>query len=601
MTKRLAPPDVFTPLVEGLKRPGLKHPDQDHPDLNQPGQLTASLFSQSPDPMAIFDAEGTLLLANAAAENEGATPGRRGAVLMPFWADEEGRRRVRDAALSPLGLQNLEVRVRATGQSQERVFWVSACALPGPGAKRFVANAREVTQRSAEMELLKICYDELAARSDRDTTTTLYTREHFHILLERELERAQRLGRPLTLLCCDLDDFTTLNDTYGFAAGDEYLSRVGEALRERLKPGEFAGRLGGDEFALALPDTPAEKATEAAERLASLVSGLTPVYEGHPLSLTASVGGASFPAHVSQPGDLLHAANLAMQQAKRRGRGRSQIHDPEDKERGRIGRLRGQADRIRKALAEGRFLPVFQPVAEVATERIVAVETLARLRQADGKIVSPQDFIDGAERFGLVTKIDRVIIAAAFDALITQRARTAPDLEMAINLSGVDFEDDTLVHDISRLARAKGVRPERVTFEITETAVLRDLGRVQHFTRALVAEGFRFTLDDFGIGFSSFRYLRELPVSCLKFDLSYVQNLPTQVENRVFVRGIAEICRGLGVKTVAEGVESSAILSVLRELGVDRAQGHYIGHPSEELPLARPQRVRYKTNDLLAK
>ena len=159
---------------------------------------------------------------------------------------------------------------------------------------------------------------------------------------------------------------------------------------------------------------------------------------------------------------------------------------------------------------------------------------------------------------------------------------------MAINLSGLDFEDDSLVADISRLARAKGIRPERVTFEITETAVLRDLARVQNFTRALTAEGFRFALDDFGVGFSSFRYLRELPVSSLKLDISYVQNLARQSENRVFVRGITEICRGLGVKTVAEGVESREILDIVSTLGVDRVQGYYIGYPSPDLPLANP-------------
>jgi EAL domain-containing protein (putative c-di-GMP-specific phosphodiesterase class I) len=138
-----------------------------------------------------------------------------------------------------------------------------------------------------------------------------------------------------------------------------------------------------------------------------------------------------------------------------------------------------------------------------------------------------------------------------------------------------------------------------VTFEITETAALRDLARVQHFTRALVAEGFRFALDDFGVGFSSFRYLRELPVASLKFDISYVQSLATQPENRVFVRGIAEICRGLGIKTVAEGVESVEVLTVLKELGVDRAQGHYVGRPSPDLPTGDAGRRGSK--DLLPK
>ena len=162
-----------------------------------------------------------------------------------------------------------------------------------------------------------------------------------------------------------------------------------------------------------------------------------------------------------------------------------------------------------------------------------------------------------------MTAIDRVVIGSTFDALIAARKRISPDLEVSINLSGLDFEDDALVADISRLARAEGIRPSRITFEITETAALRDLGRVQDFTGALTSEGFKFALDDFGVGFSSFRYLRDLPMSTLKFDQSYVRDLPHKMENRVFVRGIAEICRGFGVKTVAEGVETAEILTIL--------------------------------------
>jgi EAL domain-containing protein (putative c-di-GMP-specific phosphodiesterase class I) len=310
------------------------------------------------------------------------------------------------------------------------------------------------------------------------------------------------------------------------------------------------------------------------------------------------VGVAVFPEHASNAADLLRAADLAMHLAKRRGGARCLIHDPQSHERDRIGQLREQANRSRLALAAASFVPFFQPVAEVKTGRIVAVETLARMRLPDGSFAKPDQFLDAAERFGLVTQIDRVVIAAAFEALVSARRRVSPDLEMAINLSGLDFEDDSLVADISRLARAKGIRPERIAFEITETAALRDLARVQHFTRALTSEGFRFALDDFGIGFSSFQYLRELPVSSLKLDISYVQNLPTATENRVFVRGMVEICRGLGVKTVAEGVETQEVLDLLAYLGVDRAQGYHIGYPSPDLPAAEadaPRRQRNQT------
>ena len=294
---------------------------------------------------------------------------------------------------------------------------------------------------------------------------------------------------------------------------------------------------------------------------------------------------AVFPDHAGGAADLFLAADLAMHQAKRRGGGRVRLHDPSDRERDRTGRLREQSNRIRAALAESRFVPYFQPVAEVGSGRIVAVETLARMREPDGRIALPAEFLGAAERFGIVTAIDRAIIAAAFDGLAVARKRISPELEIGINLSGLDFDDDTLVADISRMARAKGIRPERVTFEITETAALRDFDRVRDFTLALTGEGFHFALDDFGMGFSSFRYLRELPVSSLKLDISYVRDLPKEKANRVFVRGMAGICRGLGVKTVAEGVESEDVMEILPELGVDRAQGWHVGYPSPDLPV----------------
>jgi diguanylate cyclase (GGDEF)-like protein len=546
------------------------------------------LVLDAPDPTAVFDAQGHLLAANPAARREGspgpASEGPPLTELLPFWTDDEGRVRLLEGLAEPLGLKNLEIRFRVYGEKQERVFWISADPAPGVGPGCFVATARDVSAKSAEIELLKICYEELATQSDRDPVTGFYSRERFRLILEREAARADRVARPLALLYVDLDDFKTLNDTHGHAAGDEYLFRLGEMLREELNASDLMGRFGGDEIAILVRDTDATAAAQEAEKLVAAFAKLTPEYDGRPLNLSASIGVAVYPEHAASPSDLVQAADVAMQQAKRRGRARFRVHDPHDEERARIGELRGQADRVRSALAEQRFVPVYQPVLDIQSGRIVSVETLVRLREDDGRLVSPGEFLDAAERFGFVTQIDRFVIASAFDALSAAHRRTFPDLEMNVNLSGHDFEDDELVAHISHLARSKWIRPDKVTFEITETAALRDLARVQHFTKALVAEGFRFALDDFGVGFSSFRYLRELPVASLKFDISYVKNLAVIEENRVFVRGIAEICRGLGIKTVAEGVETAEILNILKDLSVDRAQGHFVGRPAPELP-----------------
>jgi len=557
-----------------------------------PRKSIPSLFLSSPDPAALFDEDGRILSLNDAAIAEG-TPGPSaggGAIerVLPFWPDPVGLSRLLEAAGRPEGMRNIEVVVPGEGVLPDRMFWVTVRPCPEAGKGRFVAAAREVTEKTAEFEKLKSLYNDLADHMSRDGLTGFLNRDNFRFVLDREITEADRTGQPLALLYVGLDRFKSLNDTHGLVAGDEYLRTLGLALRESLAQPELAARVGGDEIVLLLPATSAGDAVTRAEEIVALIGKLAPVWEGSPLSLSASAGVSVYPDHAGGAADLVRAADLAMHQAKRRGGARALMHDPDDKERHRIQHMREQVNRIRTALAEGSFVPVFQPVAEVGTGRIVSVETLARLREPTGHLTTPEHFLDAAERFGFITQIDRIVIAAAFERLSAARQTTVPNLEMAINLSGLDFEDDSLVADISRLARAKGIRPERVTFEITETAVLRDLARVQNFTRALTAEGFRFALDDFGVGFSSFRYLRELPVSSLKLDISYVQNLARQPENRVFVRGITEICRGLGVKTVAEGVETREILDIVSTLGVDRVQGFHIGHPSPDLPLANP-------------
>lgn len=552
----------------------------------------ASALTTSPDPTALFGDDGRVLSLNDAALAAGASPQAESDMaverFVPFWSEPEGLARLLGGAASAEGLRNLEVVVPGHGLTPDRIFWVSTRPCPDAGAGCFVAVAREVTEKTTEMEKLKKLYNELAEHMSRDGLTGFLNRENFRFVLDREIASADRSGKPLALAYVGLDRFKSLNDTHGLAAGDEYLRVLGESLRHALPQPDLVARVGGDEVAILLPSTGPAEAVGRTEMILTLIAEMAPLWEGNSLSLSASAGVAIYPDHAGGGADLVRAADLAMHLAKRRGGARALMHDPDDRERHRISGLREQANRIRAALAEERFVPVFQPVAEIATGRIVAVETLARLKELSGHLTTPASFLDAAERFGFVTQMDRLVIAGAFEKLVSARNKTVANLEMAINLSGLDFEDDSLVADISRLARAKGIRPERVTFEITETAVLRDLARVQHFTRALTGEGFRFALDDFGVGFSSFRYLRELPVSTLKLDMSYIQNLGRQPENRVFVRGITEICRGLGVKTVAEGVESREILEIVGSLGVDRAQGFHIGHPVPELPAPNP-------------
>lgn len=550
----------------------------DVPDQGPPAgeNLPTFFFEFSPDPSAVVDGEGRLLAVNDAARRSG-SPGPEPtppAFAPPFWTSPEERGAFL-AAIGDGGFRDRVVLLPGVGPGKTTRYLVSAVAIGSGPAAQIAATARasEWTGGARGGPMI-------------DPLTGLLGREPFRTSLERMVEEARPAGKSVSLTAFDLDAFKTLNETHGLDAGDEYLRQLGETLRKTFGPGVLLGRMSGDAFALARSGVTQKEALEEAQRLRSLLVSFAPWHANRQLQLTASLGVALLPEHAARPIDLMMAADEAMREAKEKGRGWLVLNDPKKRDPQRAADLRDQADAVRRALSSGRFLPYYQPISDIRTGRIVAVEALARIRAEDGRVVEAERFLEAAERFGLVTEVDHVIIAAAFDGLSQARRVLPAAFEMSINLSGLDFEDDTLVGDISRLARARGIRPERITFEITETAALRDLGRVKQFTHALAGEGFRFSLDDFGLGFSSFRYLRELPMSTLKFDRSYVQKIVTEQESRVFVKGVAEICRGFGIKTVAEGVEDAVVLSALRTLAVDRAQGFHIGVPSAEFPLA---------------
>jgi diguanylate cyclase (GGDEF)-like protein len=562
--------------------PHRRRPEDDTKPIRVPRNLRARedlpafFFEFSPDPSAVIDAGGRLLAVNDAARRAGA-PGPEASpppFAPPFWTSSEERAAFL-SAIPDGGFRDRAVLLPELKAGTTTRYLVSAVAVGSGPAAQIVATAR-ASERTA------------GARGGpmTDPLTGLPGREPFRALLERMVEAPRPAGTSVSLTAFDLDAFKTINETHGLDAGDEYLRQLGTTLRTTFGPGALLGRVSGDAFALARSGVTQREALDEAQRLRSVLISFAPSHGGHPLQLTASVGVALLPEHAARPLDLMLAADEAMREAKEKGRGWLVLHDPKKRDPQKSASLRDQANVVRRALSGGRIVPFYQPIAEVQTGVIVAVETLARIRGEDGQLVEADRFVEAAERFGLVTELDHAVIAAAFDDFSQARRSLPLAFEMSINLSGLDFEDDTLVGDISRLARARGIRPERITFEITETAALRDLGRVIQFTHALTSEGFRFSLDDFGLGFSSFRYLRELPLSTLKFDRSYVQTIVTEPRSRVFVKGVAEICRGFGIKTVAEGVEDQNVLSVLGSLGVDRAQGFLVGAPSPGLPLS---------------
>jgi len=234
---------------------------------------------------------------------------------------------------------------------------------------------------------------------------------------------------------------------------------------------------------------------------------------------------------------------------------------------------------VQKALAEDRFLPFFQPILDLHTNTVHHYEALARMRDDDGSILSPAAFIDIAERTGLIGAIDTAISTKTMERQIKEGG----DISFSMNISGKDMGDEHFLSSLKSAIKATGAVPERLVFEITETAAIHDLESAKTFIESLKSMGCKFSLDDFGVGFTSFVYLRELPIDYIKIDGSFIRKLPESRNDQLFVKAITDVARGMGIKTIAEFVEDERIMEYLRTFGVDYAQGYFIGKPAEDI------------------
>jgi len=415
--------------------------------------------------------------------------------------------------------------------------------------------------------------------ADHDPLTGLLTRERLQEELGRVVALAERYGEAGVVGVLDLDNFKYVNDAHGHAMGDHLLAHAAGLLRERLRETDALGRLGSDEFAFVLPRT---ALADAFEVTADLLGGLREgalVLGDDRVRLTASVGLAPIlPTSDGQggAGDLLSAADVAMHAAKAAGRDRVETADPAHRSLARVRVSLSWAGRIHDALEHDQLVLHAQPILELATNRIDRHELLLRMIGDGGEPVAPGEFLSTAERFGQMPAIDRWVVGRALE-LLTQGAGEAPLLQ--VNLSAATVTDADTVAHIARAVSESGADPERLVFEITETAAIADLVRAGLLAGQLRDLGCRFALDDFGAGFGSLYYLKHLPFDIVKIDGEFVKDLPDSPGDQLTVRAIAQMARGLGKTTIAEFVQCKASVALLREYGVDFAQGSFVGRP----------------------
>ncbi|HEY0063045.1 MAG TPA: EAL domain-containing protein [Telluria sp.] len=435
----------------------------------------------------------------------------------------------------------------------------------------------QTAQRLAQQENIR----ELA---QVDALSGLANRRHFHDLLDQACQRATARGVPLGVLFIDLDRFKPINDGLGHAIGDAVLSLFAQRLSDLTPRAAHAGRVGGDEFALFLyPGDSPTRMQEMAEKV--LAAARTPfVVDGRELVISASVGVSMYPADGGSAAELLRNADTAMYRVKRGGRNgigyftEHGSHGDAGSQDALLLQLTVEVELIH-ALAGQRLFLEYQPVIDADSGRVRAVEALVRWRRHDGTVVPPDVFIPIAEKSHLIVDIGRWVIRQACLDLPRMHAAGLEGLQLNVNMAAREFMNEALPAEMEEITLEAGVDPRFVCLELTEGMMMNHPDQVIPVMHALRGHGFKISVDDFGMGYSSLSRLKDLPISSLKIDRSFVSGLPDDHQDRAMVQTIVDIGRNMHLDVIAEGVERDEQLQMVRQLGCTMIQGYFTGRP----------------------
>ncbi len=427
--------------------------------------------------------------------------------------------------------------------------------------------------------------NELERLSTIDSLTGLYSRRKFDRHLDELLfsMQGESKGQLHVLFFIDLDQFKMVNDSCGHICGDELLRQITQLLKQQIRGQDVLARLGGDEFGLILESCTLDEALAVGEKILSAINHFHFSWENHLFTVGASIGGIVIDGPGYTVETLLHLADTACYAAKDKGRNRIQMYDIGDQELKRRGRLQQWITQLNQALDDDRFLLYQQPILPITPHlmgngQTAYHEILIRLRDPDGGIILPGAFIPAAEYYNISPRIDRWVTRTVLNRYLVN-----PPSQFTtcfINLSGLTLSDQQFVAEISLLMRETQNKGFRICFEITETAAIRNLNSALSFMDTFRELGCQFALDDFGSGFSSFGYLKTLPVDYIKIDGSFVKNMIQEPLDLAVVRAIHEVAEVFGKQTIAEFVENLEVLNVLKGLGIDFAQGYHIQRPA---------------------
>ncbi len=435
-----------------------------------------------------------------------------------------------------------------------------------------------VTALENTMHALQTRERRLLHLANHDQLTGLANRHRFVAELNAELARCATEGPRSALFFIDLDQFKYVNDTCGHPAGDHLLQLAAQQLRYAVRAEDFLARFGGDEFVVLARNVSRTEARVAATKVLELMRGLKHIERDQVFHLQCSIGVTLFQGNRVSSHEVIAQADIACQTAKAHGRNRVELYSPAAKQSEQIAKDVVTMNRLRNALETDRFELLYQPLLHIKSGVVSHYETLLRLPTDEG-VLAPDSFLPAAFRFGLMADIDRWVLKRVVRSL-AELTPSMPELRLSTNLSGFAFEDEGLASYLRALLKEHGVAGDRLVLEITEQLAVRFAANTDRQIAMLRELGCQLAIDDFGSGYSSFGYLKRLPVDYLKIDGSFIKGLVRDRVDQAMVRMVGEVARAAGIETVAEYVQSAATLDLLAKYGIDYAQGYFIGKPA---------------------
>lgn len=453
------------------------------------------------------------------------------------------------------------------------VAWTHTLVEDEEGQTIILSIGLDLTQRRK---------DELALKwlANNDPLTKIGNRRAFKNNLDYMLQTSKRGA----VVFIDINRFKQINDLYGHAVGDTVLIEMSVILQENVRNSDFVSRLAGDEFTIVFQNISKEDLLQMLAKLSEALNTSTTLENGQVVEYSASIGASLYPEHGNDMQSLTVHADMAMYQAKKKGANQWHLFNPEDNNIEAMEKEHALASLIRRALkpGSGLFHLVFQPILAIKEKRVSHYEVLLRLADEEGNAVYPDEFIPAAERMGLIRSIDEWVLDHAFSRLEIE-SKVRENLTFAINISAPTLQSQDLPKMFSKFFEKYDIDSSQVVVELTETAYIENFNQVLANLETLNHGGFMVALDDFGVGFSSFSYLKKMPLSYVKLDGSYIRELTLNEDNQVFVESLSKMVQAFGMRTIAEFVEDQATLDRLEELGVSYAQGYHIGKPISEL------------------